>query len=103
MASNLPQERERSGKNPVGQLLLKGRHQAGQVVIEIADDGRGLDREQIVEKAMQQGLISIGEGLSDNEAFNLIFQPGFTTAAAGHQRFRPRGRAWTWCAAISKS
>lgn len=76
-----PQERERSGKNPVATLLLKGRHQAGQVVIEIADDGRGLDRKRIVEKAIQKGLIATGEGLSDNEAFNLIFQPGFTTAA----------------------
>jgi two-component system chemotaxis sensor kinase CheA len=76
-----PQERERLGKNPVARLLLKGRHQAGQVVIEIADDGRGLDRGRIVEKAIQKGLIATGEGLQDSEVFNLIFQPGFTTAA----------------------
>jgi two-component system, chemotaxis family, sensor kinase CheA len=76
-----PDDRERRGKNPTARLLLKARHHAGQVLIEIADDGRGLDREKIVAKAIQKGLIATGEGLSDNEAFNLIFQPGFTTAA----------------------
>ena len=77
-----PAEREKAGKNPVAHLLLKGRHQAGQVVIEIADDGHGLDRVKIVEKAVQKGLIASGDGLSDNDVYNLIFQPGFTTAAA---------------------
>ena len=76
-----PAERERAGKNPVARVLLKGRHQAGQVVIEIADDGHGLDRDKIVEKAIQKGLIESGDGISDNEAYNLIFQPGFSTAA----------------------
>ena len=77
-----PAEREKAGKNPVAHLLLKGRHQAGQVVVEIADDGHGLDRDKIVEKAVQKGLIESGEGMSDNDVFNLIFQPGFSTAAA---------------------
>jgi len=76
-----PAERARAGKNPVARVLLKGRHQAGQVVIEIADDGRGLDRAKIVEKAVLKGLIASGDGLPDGEVFNLIFQPGFTTAA----------------------
>jgi two-component system chemotaxis sensor kinase CheA len=76
-----PDEREQKGKNPVATLLLRARHHAGQVLIEIADDGRGLDREKIVKKAIQKGIVATGEGLSDNEAFNLIFQPGFTTAA----------------------
>ncbi|HUP03763.1 MAG TPA: chemotaxis protein CheA [Bryobacteraceae bacterium] len=76
-----PAERVRAGKPPAARLLLKGRHQAGQVVIEIADDGRGLDREKIVDKAIQKGLIASGDALSDNEAFNLIFQAGFSTAA----------------------
>jgi two-component system chemotaxis sensor kinase CheA len=76
-----PAERERAGKRPAAHLLLKGRHQAGQVVIEIADDGHGLDRGKILEKAIQKGLIASGDGMSDNDVFNLIFQPGFTTAA----------------------
>lgn len=76
-----PEEREMAGKAPVARLLLKGYHQAGQVVIEITDDGRGLDREKIIAKGIQRGLISSGEGLSDSEAYNLIFQPGFSTAA----------------------
>jgi two-component system chemotaxis sensor kinase CheA len=50
------------------------------VVIEIADDGHGLDRGKIVEKAIQKGLITSGDDISDSEAYNLIFQPGFTTA-----------------------
>jgi two-component system chemotaxis sensor kinase CheA len=76
-----PAERERAGKNPVAHVVLKGRHQAGQVVIEIADDGRGLDRARILEKAIQKGLIASGDGISDNDIYNLIFQPGFSTAA----------------------
>ena len=53
----------------------------GQVVIEIADDGRGLDRARIQAKAIESGLISSARGLSDTEIYNLIFQPGFSTAA----------------------
>ncbi len=75
-----PAEREQRGKSPSARLLLRGRHHAGQVVIEIADDGRGLNREKILSKAIQKGLVASGEGLSDSEVFNLIFQPGFTTA-----------------------
>jgi two-component system chemotaxis sensor kinase CheA len=77
-----PDERERNGKPATARLLLSGRHQAGQVVIEIADDGRGLNRNRIVAKAVERGLIASADGLSDSDVFNLIFQPGFTTAAA---------------------
>jgi two-component system, chemotaxis family, sensor kinase CheA len=76
-----PEERERCGKPATARVVLKGRHQAGQVVIEIADDGRGLDRERILRKAMERGLITSPDGLSDTDVFNLVFQPGFTTAA----------------------
>jgi len=76
-----PEERERRGKPATARVVLKGRHQAGQVVIEIVDDGRGLDRERIVQKAIDRGLITSGDGLSDTDVFNLVFQPGFTTAA----------------------
>ena len=76
-----PAERQAAGKPAAARLLLKAHHRAGQVVIEITDDGRGLNRTKIVEKAVQKGLIAAGEGLSDNEIYNLIFQPGFSTAA----------------------
>ncbi|MDR3698568.1 MAG: chemotaxis protein CheA [Candidatus Sulfopaludibacter sp.] len=75
-----PPERLDKGKSPTARLLLRAHHQAGQVVIEIADDGRGLDREKILSKATQRGLVASGSGLSDNEIHNLIFEPGFTTA-----------------------
>ncbi len=76
-----PAERQAAGKPAAARLLLKANHQAGQVVIEITDDGRGLNRAKIVDKAVQKGLIASGDGLSDNEVYNLIFQPGFSTAA----------------------
>jgi two-component system, chemotaxis family, sensor kinase CheA len=76
-----PEERERRGKPATARVVLSGRHQAGQVVIEIADDGRGLDRERIVAKAVDRGLIASADGMSDSEVFNLVFQPGFSTAA----------------------
>ena len=76
-----PDEREARGKNRTARLCLRARHQAGQVVIEIADDGRGLDREKIAAKAVQKGLITGAEKLSDSEVFGLIFAPGFSTAA----------------------
>ncbi len=76
-----PAERQAAGKPAAARLLLKANHQAGQVVIEITDDGRGLNRAKIIEKAVQKGLIASADGLSENEIYNLIFQPGFTTAA----------------------
>jgi two-component system chemotaxis sensor kinase CheA len=76
-----PAERQAAGKPQTARLLLKANHQAGQVVIEITDDGRGLNRGKIVEKALQRSLIVSADGLADNEVYNLIFQPGFTTAA----------------------
>jgi len=76
-----PEERQAHGKNPTARLLLKAQHQAGQVVIEISDDGRGLNRERIQSKAIERGLIAAGDGLADTEIYNLIFLPGFTTAA----------------------
>lgn len=77
-----PEERQRAGKPPVARVVLKAHHQAGLVVIEIADDGRGLDRERIAAKGIEKGLIQSVESMSDSDVFNLIFQPGFTTAAA---------------------
>lgn len=73
-------ERMEQGKSATARLLLRAYHQAGQVVIEIVDDGRGLNRERIAAKAIERGLIASMEGMSDNEIYNQIFQPGFSTA-----------------------
>jgi two-component system chemotaxis sensor kinase CheA len=75
-----PGDRAAAGKNPTARVVLRAMHQAGQIVIEIADDGRGLDRAKILAKARAQGLVTGTAELSDNEVFNLIFQPGFSTA-----------------------
>ncbi len=77
----MPAEREAAGKPATAHLLLRAIHQAGQVVIEIADDGRGLDRHKILAKAIGKGLVPPGAQLSENEIFDLIFVPGFSTAA----------------------
>ncbi len=75
-----PEERERLGKPAVGNLRLAARHSGGNVVIEIQDDGRGLARDKIIEKALSKGLIESDKGLSEQEVTNLIFEPGFSTA-----------------------
>ena len=77
----MPQERIACGKSATARLLLKAQHQSGQVVIEIGDDGRGLDAAKIRNKAIQRGLMAPEKELSESEIFNLIFEPGFTTAA----------------------
>jgi two-component system, chemotaxis family, sensor kinase CheA len=61
-------------------VRLDAYHDSGSVVIEVADDGGGLKRERIIAKAIQRGLITDGDSLTDSEAFALIFEPGFSTA-----------------------
>jgi two-component system, chemotaxis family, sensor kinase CheA len=75
-----PDLRAASGKDPVARVKLAAYHNGGQIIIEISDDGRGLNREKILDKAQRNGLIESGAHLSDNEVFNLIFEPGFSTA-----------------------
>jgi|SRR5579871_2296863 len=75
-----PERRIAAGKNPSARVSLRAFHQAGYISIEVADDGRGLNREKIVAKAREKGLIENGDHLSDSEVFNLIFEPGFSTA-----------------------
>ena len=79
----LESEKDRiaSGKAPVGRVRLRAGHQAGHIAIEIADDGRGLNRDRILEKARNMSLLEDATNLSDTEVFNLIFHPGFSTAA----------------------
>ena len=76
-----PEERVAQGKPPVGVIRLSAYHQGGSVVIELSDDGRGLDREKILAKAISRGLIESDRGLSDSDLFNLIFEPGFSTVS----------------------
>jgi two-component system chemotaxis sensor kinase CheA len=75
-----PEERQAAGKNPVARIGLKAYHQAGHIVIEVSDDGRGLSREKILAKARERGLIQDGADFADREVFGLIFEPGFSTA-----------------------
>jgi two-component system chemotaxis sensor kinase CheA len=75
-----PQERIAAGKKTEGRIRLKAFHRGGKIVVGISDDGRGLNRSRILEKARSNGLISDDRKLSDEEIFNLIFHPGFSTA-----------------------
>ncbi|GAA3150135.1 chemotaxis protein CheA [Planomonospora alba] len=75
-----PEERVRRGKRARGTLRLNAFHDAGSVVIEVIDDGRGLDRERILAKAAERGLVAPGAVLSDQDVYGLIFEPGFSTA-----------------------
>ena len=78
----LPKTRIKNGKNEVGQIFLKAYHEAGQVNIEIADDGKGLNGGKLTEKALEKGLITEEQTklMSEKERINLIFLPGFSTA-----------------------
>ena len=73
-------ERKELGKNGNGRISLKARHDAGHVQIEVSDDGRGLDRNRILAKARQRGLVEPHASLTDSDILNLIFEPGFSTA-----------------------
>lgn len=76
----MPEERVALGKNPEGNLRLTAKHRSGRIVIEIADDGAGINRERVRSKAVENGLIAADANLSDEEIYNLIFHPGFSTA-----------------------
>ena len=75
-----PADRVRKGKPDCGTVKFGAYHSAGKVVLEIEDDGKGLERELIFDRAREQGLIQDGAVLSDRDVFNLIFEPGFSTA-----------------------
>ena len=69
-----------AGKTETGTLRLSAYHSGGDVVVELEDNGKGLNREKIIEKAIAKGLIDPDKNLPDNEIFDLIFAPGFSTA-----------------------
>lgn len=75
-----PEVREKNGKPRVGKLYLEAAHQAGQVVIEVRDDGAGLNREKIKKKALERGLINDRVELTEAQIDELIFLPGFSSA-----------------------
>ena len=76
-----PDERRASGKESSGKLILSAHQTGGEVIITIKDDGRGINRERVRAKAEASGLIQPGQQLMDQELLQLIFQPGFSTAA----------------------
>ena len=71
-----------AGKPAKGHLHLNAYHDSGSIVLEIADDGAGLNRDRILEKAQERGLLAPGASPTDQEIYNLIFEPGFSTAQA---------------------
>jgi two-component system chemotaxis sensor kinase CheA len=75
-----PEVRRAAGKSETGVVHLNAYHQGGNIVIEISDDGAGLNRDKILEKARQRNLVGMDDVLSDEQIFDLIFQPGFSTA-----------------------
>ncbi|WP_373376058.1 chemotaxis protein CheA [Cupriavidus nantongensis] len=74
-----PDKRVAAGKDATGQLILSAQHHGGNIVIEVSDDGGGLNRERILAKAIQNGL-PVSENITDEEVWQLIFAPGFSTA-----------------------
>lgn len=72
-------KRVAAGKDAVGQLVLSAAHHGGNIVIEVSDDGAGLNRERILAKAAKQGM-QVSDTISDDEVWQLIFAPGFSTA-----------------------
>lgn len=73
-------ERIAAGKTPTGRIELRAFHQAGNIVIEIEDDGRGLNKEKILKKAIENGIVDANQELSDDEIFKLVFHAGLSTA-----------------------
>jgi two-component system, chemotaxis family, sensor kinase CheA len=75
-----PEERRRIGKSEEGHIYLTANHAESNIVLTIGDDGRGLNRQKIVDKAMARGLIDSAERMTDQDVWQIIFLPGFSTA-----------------------
>jgi two-component system chemotaxis sensor kinase CheA len=76
----IPEERERIGKNRQGRIVFSAEHSGGNVIITISDDGRGIDTERVRTRAVEKGLLSPDSGVTEQDLLNLIFEPGFSTA-----------------------
>lgn len=79
----MPDVREKMGKDPTGEVILEAEHHGNHIVISIIDDGAGMDPEKLKNKAIEKGLMSREQAdqMTDNEAYKIIFLPGFSTAA----------------------
>jgi two-component system chemotaxis sensor kinase CheA len=75
-----PEVRKRLGKDACGLIKLSAAHSSGSLVVRLQDDGAGLDRKKIIEKAQRSGLLAAGELVSDQELYRLVFKAGFSTA-----------------------
>ncbi len=75
-----PEDREAAGKPRKGTILLNAFHDTGSIVIEVRDDGKGLDKEKILAKAVERGLATQAQFYSDSDIYHFIFEPGFSTA-----------------------
>jgi two-component system chemotaxis sensor kinase CheA len=75
-----PHLRQQHGKSRRGRVQLNAYHESGSIVIEVADDGQGLDREKILARAVERGLIAPGQSLNDQEVLRLVMEPGFSTS-----------------------
>ncbi len=78
----MPAERERRGKSPAGRIQLALRREGAEVIVEITDDGGGMNIVAIRDKALALGLLKPGQAISDNEAMQLVLEPGFSTASS---------------------
>ncbi|OAN54060.1 chemotaxis protein CheA [Paramagnetospirillum marisnigri] len=76
-----PEERIAQGKPAEGTIHLAAEHRSGRVVIQVSDDGKGIDRKRVLEKAIEKGLVDRGAQMTDEQIDQLIFAPGFSTAA----------------------
>jgi two-component system chemotaxis sensor kinase CheA len=75
------QERLDAGKSVEGTVTLRAYHKSGNIVISVSDDGRGINKERVLQKAIERGVITGDENLTDSQIFALVMQPGFSTAA----------------------
>jgi two-component system chemotaxis sensor kinase CheA len=76
----MPEVRLAAGKSDTGTIWLRAYQQEGRIFIEVADDGAGINRQRVLTKAVERGLVGAGTQLSDSEVFGFMFQPGFSTA-----------------------
>jgi two-component system, chemotaxis family, sensor kinase CheA len=93
----MPDDRERAGKPRTGRLALRAYHKGGNINIEIADDGKGLHKEKILKKAVQNGLMSQADAdiMPDADAYKLIFAAGLSTAEKITD-IPAAASEWTW-------
>ena len=75
-----PDVRLAAGKSDSGSVALSAFHRGGNIVIQVSDDGKGLDPDVLIKKGIEKGIVQPEEHLTDEQAYNLIFAPGFSTA-----------------------